>query len=247
MRKIIKKLIRESLLGEKLIPKNWDEYAELVTNAYTSAPKFDTKVVKHWNSLNTSNYTLFKRLLSKVNVVFTTNDKSKIGSVDIVGRTFKIEYLSSDDEYKTQSEMKNSFNQTGILKISCDNSTHPIFSVTDNIVFRTVHDYIVHILGNHDFGLNGEIASYNQHAKLAPNDAIPALFTEVVGQVCVTIKTGNFPEQKIAILNGFDYNNVGVIDDTDYEIIDKTLVKKNTLIKKDVNITRTEPIAIQSK
>ncbi len=245
----MKNFIKQKL-NEKLILKNWGEYVTLVANAYENAPDFDPNAVKHWTALNQSNYTLFKRLLSKVNVIFTTNDKSKIGSVDILGRNFKIDFINSEDEYKTQSEMKSSFQKTGVLKISIDHSNHPIFSVKDNIVFRTVHDYIVHILGNHDFGAKGEIASYNGHAKLVPKEAIPAIFTEVVGQVSVTIKTGNFPKQKIAILNGFDYVNVGSVDDTNYEIVDKTLVKKSEINKNQPNInktpeTRKEPTAIR--
>jgi hypothetical protein len=102
--------------------------------------------------------------------------------------------------------------------------THPIFSLIDNIVFRTVHDYIVHILGGKQFGAQGEIASYNLHAKMVPPDAIPAIFTEVVGQACVAVTTGSFPSiQKIAVLKGFDFINVGKVDDTNYEIKDKTL------------------------
>jgi hypothetical protein len=227
MKSLIKTLLRESLLNEKLRLKNWNEYATLVANAYKEAPDFDNSVVGHWKALNASNHTLFKRLLSKVNVIFTTNDKSKVGGINIDGREFKIEYIKPDDEYKTQSEMKKSFQDTGVLKISIDYSEHPIFSVADNIVFRTVHDYIVHILGNYNFGLEGEIGAYNRHAKLAPKEAVPAIFTEVVGQACVTITHGGFPKQKIALLRGFDYYNVGIVDNDNYIIKDKTLVKKS--------------------
>jgi hypothetical protein len=248
MKDYIKQSLREELVNEKLMLKNWDEYVILVSNAYNNAKNYDSSVVGHWKALNTSNYTLFKRLLSKVNVVFVTNDQNKVGSINILGKDFKIEYIKPGDEYQTQSEMKQSFDETGILKISIDYSTHPVFSVADNIVFRTVHDYIVHILGGHNFGVRGEIAAYNRHAKLAPKEAIPALFTEVVGQVCVTISTGSFPKQKIALLNGFDYQNVGVIDDTNYEIIDKTLVNKSKINKEVPNNklqNRKEPTAIR--
>src|SRR5690606_34210778 len=137
---------------EKLLLKDWTSYIQLVANTYLAAENYDSSVVKHWNALKDSNYTLFKRLLSKANVIFTTNDKSKVGSIQIMGKTHKIEFINPQDEYKTQSEMKSSFEQTGILKISIDYSDHPVFSVEDNIVFRTVHDFIAHILGNYDFG-----------------------------------------------------------------------------------------------
>ena len=118
--------------------------------------------------------------------------------------------------------MKSDWQKTKSLKISIDYSNHPIFSVEDNIIFRCVHDFIVHVLGNHPFGDKGEIASYNLHAKLVPQDALPAIFTEVVGQACYAVEYGSFPEQKIAVLDGFDFKNVGNV--TGYDVKNKTLV-----------------------
>jgi len=80
--------------------------------------------------------------------------------------------------------------------------------VEDNIVFRFVHDYLIHIKGGFPFG-KGELNAYNLHAKLLPKEAIPAIFTEVVGQAAVYMTYGNFPEQKIAVLHGFDFEKVG--------------------------------------
>jgi hypothetical protein len=57
-----------------------------------------------------------------------------------------------------------------------------------------------------------------------PPKSHPALFTEVVGQACSFIVNGKFPEQKIALLPGFDYEKVGVVEG--YDIINKELVKK---------------------
>lgn len=227
-------------LNEKLMLKDWNNYMVLVTEAYEDAEDFDSSVVNHWNALNQSNYKLFKRLLSKVNVVFVSGDKSKEGTVNIEGREFKVVYLEGGQPYDSQPEMKKDFENTGVLKISIDYSDHPIFSVKDNIVFRTVHDYIVHILGNHDFSGKGEIASYNRHVKLAPKEAIPALFTEVVGQASYAIIKGGFPKQKIA-LEGFDYYNLGVVDDENYEIVDKKLVHKSKLNKAKSDEPSEEP------
>jgi len=68
------------------------------------------------------------------------------------------------------------------------------------------------------------LRAYNIHAKTGPRDGIPALFTEVVGQVCTFYVTGKFAEQKVCLLDGFDYINVGVVDG--YDIVNKQLVKK---------------------
>ena len=231
MRDFIRRKLTEGLLKEKLMLKDWDLYIKLVADAYADAEDFDGSAVGAWKALNESNYTLFDRLLSKTKVVFITSNKANVGSIDINGKKFDVKLIEEGDEYNTQSEMKASFNETGILKISMDYSQHPILSVKDNIVFRTVHDYIAHILGNHDFGAKGEIACYNLHAKMAPNAAIPALFTEVVGQASTTIVTGSYPKQKIAILKGFDFNKVGLVDDENYTIVDKVLVPKSEMNK----------------
>tara|TARA_R110002094_G_C4811267_1_gene203837 strand:- start:34 stop:459 length:426 start_codon:yes stop_codon:yes gene_type:complete len=130
--KNIRKYINENNINvnEKLELKNWAGYAELIANNYEKLPDMDSSVRGHWESLNASNHKLFQRLLSKVNVIFTTNDKSKIGSINIDGRNFKIEFINQGDEYQTASEMKTSFNNTGILRISIDHSEHPIFTIT---------------------------------------------------------------------------------------------------------------------
>ena len=72
----------------------------------------------------------------------------------------------------------------------------------------------------------------NHAATLAPPDALPALFTEVVGQACYAIDRGSVGEngdfipgfggQKFARLNGFDYRNVGEVKDR--QIVNKKLI-----------------------
>jgi hypothetical protein len=49
----------------------------------------------------------------------------------------------------------------------------------------------------------------------------------VVGQASYAIVKGGFPKQKIAILEGFDYVNLGAVDDENYTIVNKVLVRKD--------------------
>ena len=58
-----------------------------------------------------------------------------------------------------------------------------------------------------------------------PPAAWPALFTEIIGQVCYQTSKGSFPTQKVAILKGFDYQNIGKVEG--YQIEKKKLVKDN--------------------
>lgn len=214
---------QESNISEKLLLKNWGAYRKLVANAYNEAQSFEESAVKHWNALNDSNHVLFKRLLSKTKIILISQDDSKVGTtLDLGGNLYVIE-KTEGEPYDSQQEMREQWETTGTIMISVDYSDHPIFSVSDNVIFRCVHDFIVHILGNHPFGDKGEIASYNNHAKLAPPEALPALFTEVVGQACFAVEYGFFPEQKIAILRGFDYTQVGSVEG--YTIKDKEIIE----------------------
>ena len=198
------------------------QYGFLVATAYENAPIKEKRAIKHYDSLNKSNHVFWKRLLSRINVTFYSTFKKNEGKIiKVLGKEYKI--IHSED-YTTQSEMKKDVEEKKTLKISIDYSTHPYFSLEDNIIFRTVHDYIVHILGNKQFGLHGEIQSYNLHAKLVPPQARPAIFTEVVGQASYATVFGNFPIQKAAILDGFDYDRVGEVQD--YDIINKQLKKR---------------------
>lgn len=214
--------IKENSLSEKMMLKNWGKYRQLVAEAYKEAPSKDSTAVHHWNSLNMSNYTLFKRLLSKTEIVLVSENSSLDGKkMTLAGKEYEIKKVDGEP-YANQPEMRDSWKKSKQLMISIDYSDHPVFSVSDNVVFRCVHDFIVHVLGDHPFGDKGEIASYNLHAKLAPPNALPALFTEIVGQACYAVEYGSFPEQKIAVLEGFDYKEVGKV--TGYDVQNKALV-----------------------
>lgn len=224
----MKLYISENIIKEKLVLSNYKQYLELVANAYKEADEFESEAVPYWNALKKSNYRLFKRMLSRVDVVFVTEDKSKDGTFfTILGENFPVKYIKGGQPYVTQPQMKNEVQKTGVLKINIDYSNHPVFSVEDNIVMRSIHDYLTHILADVGFGGKGEIAAFNVHAKLAPKDAVPALFTEVVGQAAYATVFGGFPKQKIVLLKGFDYYKLGQVDDENYEIRNKRLVPKD--------------------
>lgn len=196
-------------IDEKLALANYDEYAELVAKAYEEAPVYDETVVDSYKALIESIKKMFKQLQSKVKVEF-------------------VEY----DPYETRDEMAKDVEDNKLLRISKLYNEHPIFTEEENLMLRTVHDYYTHIIANQDFGLRGELKAYNTHARLAPPAALPALFTEIVGQVCYAIVhgttdenglfTANFAPQKICKLDGFDYRNVGEVEGR--EIVNKRLV-----------------------
>ena len=139
----------------------------------------------------------------------------------------KVEFVDYHP-YESAQELRQDVNGTGTIKIATIDAEHKVFDEITNAKYRAIHDYMSHIqaIGSRgtEFTLRGELAAYNTHLKTTPKAAVPALFTEVVGQVCAYNITGKFAEQKICLLDGFDYYNVGVVDG--YDIINKELVNK---------------------
>ena len=196
-------------LNEKLMlkpgPNGWDLYAQLVAEAYLAAPKFEPRAVSSFEAFVPFIEKMFKRIQSRVNVEF-------------------VDY----HPYESAQELRQDISATGTMKIATIDAEHEVFDVVTNAKFRAIHDYMSHVqaIGSRgtEFTLRGEIAAYNAHLKTTPSAAVPALFTEVVGQVCAYVVTGKFAEQKICLLDGFDYYNIGVVEG--YDIINKELVKK---------------------
>ena len=204
------KFLSEEELNEKLMlkpgPNGWDLYAKLVGDAYMAAPKFEQRAVKHYQDLVPFINNMYKKVRSQVEI-----------------------QLVDYHPYEDANDLRTSVKKTGILKVATIDSEHDIFDLKTNIKFRAVHDYMSHIqaIGSKgtEFTLRGELAAYNAHLKTVPPSAYPALFTEVVGQVCAYhTRGGVFQEQKICLLDGFDYVNIGIVEG--YDIINKELVKK---------------------
>lgn len=181
-------------LEEKLLLKTWDEYASRVSEAYLARPSSEPGLTSSWASLIRHVEKMFGQIQTRI----------------------KIEFVE-EDPYRDEQDLFKDIEQNKRLQVYTGFSDHPIWTQEQNLKFRAVHDYLSHQAGKHSFGLKGEIAAYNQHVKTAPKDALVALFTEVVGQACVKIVTGAFPEQKITRLHGFDYVNLGKVDEEEFK------------------------------
>jgi len=189
----------KEIIQERMRVRDYKKYASVVKEAYEARPEKDPKVLPSYKSLIRSNDLWFKKLQSRIKVKFIDNYE-KVG-------------------YSDAEDMQDRAEDSGILLVDKRHSeNHPVFNKEQNWKFRAVHDYIVYILGDKPFGLKGELQAYNLHAKLVPNDAKPAIFSEVVGQVCYEITTGNFPNpQKACYLYGFDFDDVGLVDEDEYQ------------------------------
>lgn len=186
-------------------------YLKAISDAYQKEPLFDKTVVYAWDALNKSNYSWFNKIVKDCTLIFYSEQPIQEDFIKIKGKKYDLVYLDKSP-YKNQKEMKADYDNNKSIYIGIDYSEHPIFSLEDNIVFRFVHDFLVHIKGDFSFG-TGEINCYNLHIRLVPKDAIGALFTEVLAQAAVAMTTGNFPTQKICLLKEFDWLNIGYTSD----------------------------------
>lgn len=210
MSKILKYI---DFVNESLVLSNYDEYAKLVAEAYEAAPDFDESMLPSYKAM----------IDHAENVLYP----------QILGKGIDVQFVDYDP-YQNRDEMANDVINNKVLKISSLFNEHPVLTEEQNLKFRAVHDYYTHIVCNQDFGLKGELKAYNTHATLAPPAALPALFTEVVGQACYAIVNGTvdedgnfvaaFGDQKVCKLEGFDYRKVGVV--SGYDISNKKLLKK---------------------
>ena len=196
--------LNESLLL-KPGPDGWEKYSELVGKAYLAAPKFEERAVPHFQAMIPFIEKMFKRISSRVDIQF-------------------VDYHA----YENAQQLRNDVKQNGVMRVATIDAEHDIFDESTNAKFRAIHDYMAHIqaIGSRgtEFTLIGEIQSYNVHLKTLPPEAAPALFTEIVGQVSAYYQLGRFAEQKICLLDNFDYYDIGKVKG--YDIVNKELVEK---------------------
>ena len=160
--------------------RDWEAFCEEVVKSYDKAPSIQRDEVWRWKKLARHIEKMYRRMLSRV----------------------KVEFVEGQP-YDNVKQMRREVEDSGTLYISTDFNEHTIFTPEQNLKFRTVHDYVVHILGGDqgpDFSRRGEIRAYNLHKRMVPPDTWPALFTEVAAQACYVNNRGVFPEQKVAIL-----------------------------------------------
>ena len=189
--------LEEEQLEEKLALKKgkmgWWKYSELVAEAYRTAPDYDASVEPLYEKLGHWLEGMFGRMSSKIEIKFVP-----------------------EHPYKSGKEMRQRVKDEGVMYVSTSDAEHPVWTGEQgliwNTMFRAWHDWEGHIAKGRGFKLQGEIASYNAHAKTIPRECIPILFTEVVGQICCFYQNGKQNcGQKAMIMPEFDYINVGAL------------------------------------
>jgi len=189
LQKFLAAELQEKEAAGKLALVSFDKYSKRVAEAYQARPIYEEQYVNSWKVLMKNLRTMYKRLESK----------------------FKFEF-TDEDPYTSKEEMEKEVKEKGVLRIYKGHSDHQVWTPEENWIFRSVHDALGHLAGyekgkGHGFSLRGELGVYNRQVKVVSPEARIALFTEVVGQACVSIATGRFPVQKI---------NVGKIDEKEF-------------------------------
>lgn len=187
------------LIDEKKMLKpgenGWSLYAKLVARAYMDAPVFEQRAAASFAAMEPFVEKMFKRISANVDIEF-------------------VDYHA----YSNAQELRDDVFKNGVMKVATidfDPQEH-VFDTETNTKFRAIHDYMSHVqaLGSTgtEFTLLGELTAYNVHLKTLSPKAWPALFTEVVGQVCTFYALGGeFGPQKIALLPQFDYERLGAL------------------------------------
>jgi len=191
-------------------------YAVTIAEAYDALPVFDPAALPAWEALIASDDHFAKQILGNIKVEFIPQDP-----------TFSTLYKNLNDMLNDVTVNKH----LSVFKTPED-TKHSGMTVDQNNTFRMVHDVLGHLGVNSDtfyahllkqdagtpykplwggsFTVKGEMNAYLKHAAIAPTAAIPALFTEVVGQICTFFTTGDYTINKTAIMDEVDFKHVGV-------------------------------------
>lgn len=206
-------------------------YMVAVAEAYHRAPQLDPSAKAIWDNLaEHTREVLFKRMKgSGIDIQFVPDDPYEIGSpedsvkyllYDIVINKRMMVYTGFSDNHPTFSYDDNIMFRA-VHDFFAHASVRKAFSASMSKAAKSMKlaawpaledagDLLSQVrLPSHMFNARGEFNSASEHVRLAPKEAAPALFTEIVGQVCFQVICGNFPVQKVAILKGFDYQNIG--------------------------------------
>ena len=197
-------------------------YICVVAEEFHKLKKYNPKYEENWKSLITSDAKFMKQVLSKVKIEYVQFDpygNQREMMFDILMNNTLQVYATIDGDK----------NQEG---------SHPQMTNSENNVFRAVHDYIGHYNPNskkfkkfvtdnritstedskfksyrftsHSFTVRGEMNTFLTHSKTVSPKAVPALFTEIIGQICTYFVTRNFTFNKVDIIKSIDFKNIGM-------------------------------------
>lgn len=212
-------------------------FALTVAEAYDAAPRATPAAMAAFDALKKHNVeVMFQRLSAHIRVEFTPDDPYDGGDRDtatavrlmlydiLVHKRLRIYSGHSDDhpaftarenvifrtvhDFFTHAKLMHAF-KDGLRLLLQGRSRPP----SEAELKKLLPNIDLAKKGNigHAFTFRGELNAYATHLRLTVQAAVPALFTEIVGQVSYYAVCQDFPQQKAVILDGFDFRNIGQI------------------------------------
>lgn len=159
----------------------WTDRLQELAEAYAKAPVYDPKAVPAWKALA----------------------DDSVHRMEVLANQLQIEVVDDPEPYATSQEMADDIHRNRHFYVSRANSSHPVWTVDQNVAFRTVHDVLGHAVAGGDFGWQGENLACAAHFPLLSPLAQQALFTECLAQTAYAIFYRGFGPQKVALLPEF--------------------------------------------
>lgn len=173
--------VRSSAFRLGMWQTTWTNQMQEIAEAYAQAPVYDPKAAAAWREL--------------------ANDS--VRRMEVLAQQIDIEVVDDPEPYSDVHEMCQDVHEKRKFKVSRANSEHPIWSVDENVAFRTVHDIMGHCVAGGDFGWAGENAACAAHFPLLSDLAQQALFTECIAQTAYAQYYRSYGPQKIVLLPQF--------------------------------------------
>ena len=151
-----------------------------IAQAYTRAPLYDPKVAPYFMELAHDSTHRAKAIREQISV----------------------KIVNTPDPYEGAEQMFQDI-RSGKLKVSKANAGHPLWSTTQVVNFRIVHDVIGHASSGGGFDWAGENLASRAHAKVLSSTAQIALFAQTIAQSAYRTHHKNLGEPKIAQFKDF--------------------------------------------
>jgi hypothetical protein len=129
---------------------------QALAEEYAQAPVYEGKVAGYWKELA----------------------EDSRHRADVIRQQVQVEVTDEPEPYASAQEMLDDIHQKQNFLVSRANSSHPVWSIEDNVNFRIVHDVMGHGVSGGNFDWVGELKACAAHAPLLSPTAQVALLCE---------------------------------------------------------------------
>jgi hypothetical protein len=163
-----------------------------VAQAYQALPEHDPRATPAFNAMREETARQFDHL---------TGPRHK-GGLGINVNVRSQDPYGDGDWSKVHTEARHDFANNNRLDVLSSKVTggHPFFTDDENDKFRAVHDAFGHLATGRGVDYHGEEAAFQAHAQMYTPLARQAMASETRGQNAALHASGQFPTQKVALM-----------------------------------------------